>query len=80
MLDSANIWFSKKAEQQFVKQKSTANVLIIGIGGKHINDATDNLVKGHAKKVIYDIQRWRLVSFNSRIKRFDSVITLYLTS
>ena len=59
MLDSANIWFSKKADQQFVKQKSTANVLIIGIGGKLINDAIDNLVKGHVKKVIYDILRWR---------------------
>ena len=51
-----------------MKQKSTANVLIIGIGGKHINDATDNLVKGHAKKVIYDIQRRGLVSIKIQIK------------
>ena len=62
-----------------MKQKSTANVLITGIGGKLINDAIDNLVKGHAKKVIYDILRRGLISFK-RIKRFDSVITLYLTS
>ena len=67
LIDSANIWFSKKAEQQFVKQKSTANVLIIGIGGKLINDAIDNLVKGHAKKVTYYILRRGLISIKIKV-------------
>ena len=56
-----------------MKQKSTANVLIIGIGGKLINDAIDNLVKGHAKKVIYDILRRgqiSIISFKDKKIRF----------
>ena len=52
-----------------MKQKSTANVLIIGIGGKLINDAIDNLVKGHVKKVIYDTLRWGLISIKIKDKK-----------
>jgi hypothetical protein len=34
-----------------VRTKSTANALIIGTGGHHTKDVTDNFLRGLAKKV-----------------------------
>lgn len=48
-----SIWCSKREDRQNAKRRSTANVLIIGIGGNFIKDATDNLPKGRAKRGNY---------------------------